>query len=106
MKAPAAIALAFLLVGTAHAQQQPTAQPPERTAETVDSDTRIFLVDALRALPADQRAVLVLRFYEDLSEAQTADLLRVPVGTVKSRTTRALQALRQSGIALVEEAEP
>jgi RNA polymerase sigma-70 factor (sigma-E family) len=49
----------------------------------------------IRALPAKQRAVLVLRFYEDLTEAATAQALGVSVGTVKSHTARALARLRQ-----------
>jgi RNA polymerase sigma-70 factor (sigma-E family) len=49
---------------------------------------------ALAGLPASQRAVLVLRFYCDFSEAQTADALNCSPGTVKSRTHRALAALR------------
>lgn len=76
---------------------------PERADAAVESDVRLSLVRALRALPAEQRAVLVLRFYEDLSEVQTAALLGIAVGTVKSRTSRGLQALRTGGVALVED---
>lgn len=49
----------------------------------------------ITSLPVRQRAVLVLRFYEDLTEAETARLLDVSVGTVKSHTARALSSLRQ-----------
>ncbi len=47
-------------------------------------------------LPRQQRATVVLRYYEDLSEAQTAEILGCTVGTVKSHTSRALAALRGS----------
>jgi len=66
------------------------ADTEERTAE------RDRLWPALRALPMAQRQVVVLRFLEDLSEADTAATLGVAPGTVKSRTARALQALRES----------
>lgn len=46
-------------------------------------------------LPARQRAVLVLRYYDDLSETAVAEVLDVPVGTVKSTTSRGLARLRQ-----------
>lgn len=63
-----------------------------------DVDRRAVLAVALRALPAKQRAVLVLRFYDDLSEADTAQALGWPVGSVKSTTSRALAALRTAGL--------
>lgn len=56
--------------------------------------TRAELVDALGALPARQRAALVLRCFLDLSEAQAADALGCSEGTVKSSTSRGLARLR------------
>lgn len=67
------------------------------------ADQRRDLVAALATLPRGQRAVLVLRFFEDLTEAQTADTLGVTVGTVKSQTARALATLRSSPLLLPEE---
>ncbi|HST86117.1 MAG TPA: SigE family RNA polymerase sigma factor [Kineosporiaceae bacterium] len=58
------------------------------------ADARLALRAALSRLTTKQRAVLVLRFYEDLSEHQTADLLGVGIGTVKSQTHAALSRLR------------
>ena len=58
-------------------------------------DDRDQLVRAVRALPYRQRAVLVLRFWHDLTEQQAADVLGIRPGTVKSQTSRALQRLRQ-----------
>jgi RNA polymerase sigma-70 factor (sigma-E family) len=52
------------------------------------------LVAALQRLPVRQRATVVLRYYEDLSEAETAAVLGCSVGTVKSQHHKALQALR------------
>lgn len=59
-----------------------------------DVDSRHALRRALAELPPRQRAIVVLRFYEDLSEAQVADLLGCSVGTVKSTASRALVRLR------------
>lgn len=60
-----------------------------------DPDLRMSLDAALRRLTPKQRAVVVLRFYEDLTEAQAAEVLGIGVGTVKSNTRHALQRLRR-----------
>jgi RNA polymerase sigma-70 factor (sigma-E family) len=56
---------------------------------------RRFLVQALSRLPAGQRQVIVLRYFEDLPVAETAELLGISPGTVKSQTARAMAALRE-----------
>ena len=48
----------------------------------------------VQTLPRKQRAAIVLRYYEELSEAETAEVLGVSVGTVKSQTSRALASMR------------
>jgi len=60
---------------------------------SADSATDIDLLRALARLPARKRACVVLRYYLDLSEADTAAALGVSVGTVKSQTARALRQL-------------
>lgn len=60
------------------------------------------VVRALAQLPPRMRAVLVLRFYEDLTEAQTAATLGCGVGTIKSQTARGLARLRE----LLPDAQP
>jgi RNA polymerase sigma-70 factor (sigma-E family) len=76
--------------------ERPTLVLPERTApDRIDEQVeRQVLWRHIGALPARQRAVLVLRFYEDLTEVETARVLGVAVGTVKSQCSRALAALR------------
>jgi RNA polymerase sigma-70 factor (sigma-E family) len=59
-----------------------------------DVGVREELWRAMLALPARQRAAVVLRFYEDLSERETADALRCSVAAVKSLTARAMETLR------------
>lgn len=65
---------------------------PEHGSETSPEDGMVVR-RALATLSPEHREVLVLRFFADLSERQTADALRVPAGTVKSRTARAIAAL-------------
>lgn len=60
-----------------------------------DGDDRLVLLDALTRVPARQRACLVLRFFDDLSVEETADALRCSAGTVKSNTSRGIDALRR-----------
>ena len=72
----------------------PTDELPEVPA--VPADDLDSVRRALAALPAQQRAVIVLRYLDDLSEAQTAEVLGISVGTVKSRASRGLAALRAS----------
>ena len=66
----------------------------ERTHEDPDPAERDAMWSVLQILPPQQRAAIVLRFYEDLSEQQIADALRCPLGTVKSLLSRGLVRLR------------
>lgn len=59
-----------------------------------EADVRQSVSEALHLLPRRQRAVVVLRFFDDLTEAQAADALGCSVGTVKSQTAKALAKLR------------
>jgi RNA polymerase sigma-70 factor (sigma-E family) len=56
---------------------------------------RAALLNCVRALPGGQRAVLVLRYFDDLTEAETARTLGCSVGTVKSQHARAMARLRE-----------
>lgn len=70
-------------------------QDAEATS-VADLEAAIDLSTAMAALPARQRAAIVLRHYCDLSVEQTAELLSCSTGTVKSTTSRGLAALRVS----------
>jgi RNA polymerase sigma-70 factor (sigma-E family) len=67
------------------------AHHPDPTSQIDDRDE---LWQALGRLPRRQRAVIVLRYFEDMTEAQTAEALSVSTGTVKSQTSKALARLR------------
>jgi RNA polymerase sigma-70 factor (sigma-E family) len=67
---------------------------PSGTPSEPDVVTREEMREALLALPARQRAAIVLRYYEDLPDHQIADILRCRPGTVRSLVTRGVQALR------------
>ncbi|KQY62404.1 SigE family RNA polymerase sigma factor [Nocardioides sp. Root140] len=75
----------------------PSASPPDDAGgnEADAVDTRLTLRDALARLTPRQRAVLMLRFYEDLTEVQAASALGISANTVKSQTRLALQRLRE-----------
>ncbi|MGW4502312.1 SigE family RNA polymerase sigma factor [Micromonospora sp. NPDC004336] len=70
-------------------------EPPGRSDGTDALDLRQALVQAMATLPPRQRAVLVLRYWEQLSEAEAAETLGCSIGTVKSTASRGLSRLRE-----------
>jgi RNA polymerase sigma-70 factor (sigma-E family) len=80
-------------------REVPAAAPPERVADGDQfdrRDTAEVVLAALRELPASQRVVLVLRYWAGLSEQEIAAQLGCSPGTVKSRASRAIAALRRT----------
>jgi RNA polymerase sigma-70 factor (sigma-E family) len=76
-------------------ERRARARRPDLPPEPSSTEDRDLLWSAVRRLPAGQRACLALRFYEDLSERETAEVLGCSIGTVKSQTSRALARLRK-----------
>lgn len=76
--------------------ERPTDSPPDSTGPShADSvSDRSTMWSAIQQLPPRQRAVVVLRYYEDLSEKDIAGVLGISPGTVKSQASRALTSLR------------
>jgi RNA polymerase sigma-70 factor (sigma-E family) len=71
-----------------------TASLPEQPAEAPAPELRMVVLDALAALPPGGRAVVVLRYWEDMSVEQAAEILGCSPGNVKSQAARALIKLR------------
>lgn len=72
----------------------PTEEPPERSAPAALLDDHRRLQETLLAMPENQREVLLLAYFEDLSASEIAVRLGIPIGTVKSRIRAALATLR------------
>lgn len=78
--------------------EPPDASPDPHAGDPfAAADDRDFIVRQLATLSAKERAIVVLRYYADLSEADVADAAGVSVGTVKSTCSRALARLRSRG---------
>ena len=77
--------------------EHPTGELPEPPPSAGHEDRlteRSALWDVVQTLPRKQRAAVVLRYYEDMTEAQIAEVLNCSPGTVKSQTSRAIATLR------------
>src|SRR5712691_1754715 len=100
---PGLVRLAFGLPGDRwrrhRVAEQPAATAPEAAVAdpTTSVDDRSVLLGALQQLPQRQPAVVVLRYWEDLTDAQTGALLGCSASTVRSQAARALAKLRASG---------
>ena len=77
----------------------------DHATDRYDEGQRDAVWDIVQTLPRKARAVVVLRYYEQLSEAETAEVLGISVGTVKSQTSRALATLRERTPAHLDPAE-
>lgn len=74
--------------------EQPIAEPPERVVEDVDTSVRLTLLAELATLSAKDRAVVVLRYWEDLSVEDVAAVLHISSASVRKQSSRALARLR------------
>ena len=76
-------------------RETPVGDVPDTAYVPASHDQRDVILSALGSMPRRQRAVLVLRYWEDFSVAQTAEALGCAEGTVKSQAARGLAALRE-----------
>ena len=76
-------------------ERRPGDAAPSPEAAILEGERRRELLDAVERLPEEQRLAVVCRFFLDLGEAETADVLGVRKGTVKSRLSRGLARLRE-----------
>ncbi|MET0132504.1 MAG: SigE family RNA polymerase sigma factor [Kibdelosporangium sp.] len=83
---------------------QATDALPETLVDPHHPEDRLMLLAALAKVPQGQRAVLVLRYWEDMSVEETAKTLKCSTGTVKSQAARGLQTLR--GLLTVQSSAP
>ncbi|SDP33871.1 RNA polymerase sigma-70 factor, sigma-E family [Nakamurella panacisegetis] len=86
--------------------EHPHADVPEGEHESPDVASRLSLEAAIRLLPPRQRAVLILRYYLDLTETDAAEAMGCSVGTVKSQSSRALAKLRATASVVREQPDP
>ena len=90
---PEAVALERLaLVGTVLGGARPTPAPE---VELANAEVRQMLAEAIDGMPDQERAVIVLAYREELTQSEIAERLGWPLGTVKTRTRRALLRLRE-----------
>ena len=75
-------------------EREREAGAPDPAELTARADEALRVADAMAALPAEQHEALQLAYFEDLSQAEIADRLGLPLGTVKSRIRLALERLR------------
>jgi RNA polymerase sigma-70 factor (ECF subfamily) len=75
-------------------RKHPSEAAPDAEFPASSVEDALRLADALKTLPPIRKAAIVLRYYEDLPEAEIAQILDRPLNTVKSDIRRALQALR------------
>ena len=81
-------------VAVAHLPERPSADVPHAPSDASIDAAAVWSM--VQALPAQQRATIALRYYEQLSVAETAAVLGCATGTVKSNTSRGLAALRRA----------